>query len=129
MSKKNNNMVKNILIGIVIVSVLVGTGLILYFYLGDTKPKTFYVRDINDATYDCEDKIVNKYGDKLVSKHYDNLSSRFEEQKNQYLIYYRISIKEKENGLPMINDYMAKCVVWEKLGYVSDFRVYEFLKA
>ena len=124
--KKKSSILKNIILGLVALSLLAGTGLVLYFYLGPEKPVAFFVRDLNDASYDCEAKIVSKYDDELVSKYYDNLSSRYEDDKHQYLVYYRISVKEVEDGIPQVKDYMAKCIVWEKLGYVSDFRVYEF---
>ena len=105
---------------------LTATTAILYLTF-DKKSKTaFFVRSINDASYDCEAKIINKYDDDLVSKSFDNISSRYEADRRQYVIYYRISIKERDEDFTVVSDYMAKCIVWERLGYVSDFRVFEY---
>jgi|GEM_PF-3716490 len=89
----------------------------------DYRKVAFFARSINDASYDCEDKIISKYGDRLISKSFDNLSSRYQQDQRQYLIFYRISITETDTKYPAIDDHLVKCVVWERLGYVSDFRI------
>jgi hypothetical protein len=105
---------------------LAGTTTILYYSTSNKGQTAFFARSINDASYDCEAKIVSKYGSELASKSFDNISSRYETNKRQYIIYYRISVKESDEGFTVVNDYMAKCIVWERLGYVSEFRVYKF---
>ncbi len=105
---------------------LAATTAILYLTINQKKKTTFFARSINDASYDCEAKINSKYEGDLVNKNFDNISSRYEPDKRQYTIYYRISVKEKQEDYAVVNDYMAKCVVWERLGYVSDFRVFSY---
>lgn len=88
------------------------------------RPDAFFARSINDAAYDCEDKIKDRFEEQLLSKHYDQYSSRYDADDHQYLIYYRVSVREEDENVPITTDYMAKCVVWERFGYVSEFRVY-----
>ena len=111
---------------VILVAVMGLTLLAVYLTYGERNMKqSFFARDINDATYDCEDKIDAKFKKRLVSKYYDEISSRYEANKNQYVIYYRVSARDIEGEYPMVTDYMAKCIVWEKLGYVSDFQVFD----
>ena len=115
-----------VLILLVIIAV---TALLIYLtYQAPAINQPFFARSINDATYDCEEKINRRFTDKLVHKHFDNLSSRYEADKHQYAIFYRISIEEQKPNQPhsSVNDYMVKCLVWEKLGYVSEFSVFDF---
>ncbi len=130
MNKKISTIKKNQALTILLttlgfVLLLAATTALLFFTFNDNKKQAFYARDINDASYDCEDKIKKRYEEELVSISFDNLSSRYEEEKNQYLIYYRISIREEMGNITTVNDYLAKCIVWERLGYVSDFRIIE----
>lgn len=114
---------------VLIIIGLVAVLSVIIFSVTAFQPKTqssFFARSINDASYDCESKIEKKYGTKLVSKYFDNHSSRYEADRRQYLIYYRITVHELDQKIPTNNDYMAKCTVWERLGYVSEFRVYEY---
>ena len=110
-----------ILVSITLLLVLVAIA--IYFNTAKTAPTAFFARSIDDASYDCEKKINDKFGNKLLSKNYDGLSSRFNSQKHQYLIFYRISVQEIVDNYPTIKDYLAKCMVWEKIGYVSDFTI------
>lgn len=96
----------------------------MFISSASSQKTAFFARSINDASYDCEDKINSYFDDELISKYYDDISSRYEANDHQYIIYYRVSAREMENDFPVIYDYMAKCVVWEKLGYVSSFRAY-----
>jgi hypothetical protein len=108
---------------LVIISIVVTMVSLYLNYRGNQGPAAFFARDINDASYDCEDKINGRFKEQLVSKYYDEISSRYDAKTHQYVIYYRVSAREVENGLPSIKDFMAKCIVWEKLGYVSDFQI------
>ena len=87
--------------------------------------KKFFARSIGGAADSCEEKINDYFGDRLVSKYYDEISSRHDSSRKQYTIYYRISHSTSTDGRPGIENSMAKCVVWESLGYVSDFRVFK----
>lgn len=87
--------------------------------------KTFTARSIGDAANSCEEKVVDYFGDRLVSKYYDEISSRHEVSRKHYTVYYRVSHKEMVDDIPTIEDSMAKCIVWESLGYVSEFRVFK----
>ncbi len=107
--------------------VIIATIVAVYVHQKSKTQTAFFARSINDASYDCEDKIDSRFDEDLVSKYYDEISSRYEANKHQYVIYYRISVRLTENDLPVIKDYMAKCNVWEKLGYVSDFQVLDIL--
>ncbi|ARN75941.1 hypothetical protein [Oceanicoccus sagamiensis] len=122
----NSKTTKVILAISAFIILLAFTTAVLYLTINQKKKTTFFARSINDASYDCEDKITSKYEGDLVSKSFDNISSRYEPDKRQYTIYYRISIKEKDENFSIVNDYMAKCIVWERLGYVSDFRVFTY---
>ena len=119
--KKSTNTIIVAIISIVVVILVIGL-----FYIsssGSNKKTSFYARDINDASYDCEDKIDKEYGDDLVSRHFDEFSSRYNADKRQYAIFYRVNINSEINGYPTITEYMAKCVVWERIGYVSEFSI------
>lgn len=98
--------------------------LIFFSARNNDRSDAFFARSINDAAYDCEDKIKDRFEEQLLSKHYDQYSSRYDADDSQYIIYYRVSVREEEDNIPVTADYMAKCVVWERLGYVSEFRVY-----
>ncbi len=95
----------------------------VYFNAAETEPTAFFARSIDDASYDCEKKIADKYGETLLSKTFDELSSNYNSRKHQYIIFYWISIQEVIDEIPMMKDYLAKCIVWEKIGYVSDFTI------
>jgi hypothetical protein len=115
--------------GLIMLIVVIVTTLIIFITFNAPKgKKIFTARSINDATYDCEDEIIDRFGDKLINKQYDELSSRYNADKHLYAIFYRISINEKKSNQSYneINDYMVKCLVWEKLGYVSEFTVFDF---
>lgn len=97
---------------------------IVFFTLGpEGQPTAFFARSINDASYDCEDKIDSQFDDDLVSKYYDEISSRYEPKRRQYVIYYRVSAYVEEDDVRVVEDFMAKCIVWERVGYVSDFQI------
>lgn len=97
---------------------------VVFFGFGANKQQTaFFARSINDASYDCEDKIDSKFDEDLVSKYYDEISSRYEAKRRQYVIYYRVSAYTEQDGVRVVEDYMAKCIVWERVGYVSDFQI------
>ena len=85
----------------------------------------FFSRDIDSAADSCEESISSYFGERMVSKRYDELSSRYNAQRRLYLIYYRVYSKEVEDDVPEVIEYLAKCTVWETLGYVSDFEVYK----
>jgi len=91
----------------------------------DGKAEYFFARSIDDASYDCEDKIRAQFGKNLINSSYDQISSRYDASKRQYIIYYYLTIAELVDDLPTVRDRMAKCVVWERLGYVSDYTVFE----
>ncbi|MEH6557111.1 MAG: hypothetical protein V7459_14205 [Oceanicoccus sp.] len=121
MSKKSNR--TNIFVGIATSVIVAASFSLLFLTKTSGEPVTFFARSIDDASYDCEDKIVSKYGNRLISKSFDNLSSRYQREERQYLIYYQISIRESNANYPAIDDHLVKCTVWERLGYVSDFRI------
>lgn len=108
-----------------VVILLIATSMAILFLLnkGEKEPQAFFARDINDASYDCEQKIIDQFDEQLVSKYFDDLSSRYLPEKRQYLIYYRVSTRTLENNIPVNNELMVKCTVWERLGYVSDFHI------
>lgn len=95
-------------------------------YRLEIKPQAYFARSINDASYDCEDKIHSHFDENLINAYYDQYSSRYEADDHQYLIYYRVTAQEfDDDDRPGIRSFMVKCVVWEKLGYVSDFQVFD----
>lgn len=108
------------------ISLLIVIAIITFLFISSrsANKNAFFVRNLNDATYDCEEKINNQFGPNLLYKSYDNFSSRYQAKDKQYLIYYRISVKD-EQDFSIINDYIVKCIVWEKLGYVSSFEILE----
>ena len=119
-----NTKTRTYLFSFVGIATLLIVVVLLFVSSRQTEQVAFFARDINDASYDCEDKIASKFGRRLINKYYDDLSSRYQANDKQYLIYYRVSVKDDEQ-LPTTSDYMVKCVVWEKLGYVSDFEVFD----
>ncbi len=121
---KRNRRVLFILLPVLIIAVIVMATLAIK--AKSANKVAFFARSINDASYDCEDKITSKYDDDLISKYYDNFSSRHEVEKRQYIIYYRISVREEIEDRPTIKDYLAKCIVWERIGYVSDFSILDY---
>lgn len=123
--KNSGNTKKTLVTGTIVLIAVVGAMMALYFSYGINKgPDIFFARSINDAAYDCENKIANRFEDDLISKTYDQISSRYEPDRHQYIIYYNISVRSIEDDVTIINDYLSKCIVWEKLGYVSDFQVF-----
>ncbi|MGK0442151.1 MAG: hypothetical protein ACJA0N_001958 [Pseudohongiellaceae bacterium] len=87
--------------------------------------KSFMARSIGDAADSCEEEIIDYFDDRLISKYYDEISSRHEPHRKQYTVYYRVSHAETVDELPTVEHSMAKCVIWESLGYVSEFRVFK----
>jgi hypothetical protein len=49
------------------------------------------VPNIDTAANSCEDRITNEFGKELLHKSYDHGSSRYEENRRRYVIWYRIS--------------------------------------
>lgn len=85
----------------------------------------FFSRDIGSASDSCEDNIKDHFGENLVSAIYDEMSSAYKPQQRRYLIYFRVTAQYTEENIPTIEEWLAKCVVWETLGYVSDFEIYQ----
>lgn len=114
--------IKAALLLLILITSIVAT---VYFYgPGDIK-KRFYARSIGEAADSCEEEIDGHFSKHLISKHYDQISSRYDASRKQYIIFYRISHRKVVDGIPSIEDSMAKCAVWESLGYVSDFSVFK----
>lgn len=126
--QSNDNQQRQRFFGSVILTVLILITMVIIYisYHQEIAPTAFFARSINDASYDCEDKIQSRYKDRLINHYFDQYSSRYDADDHQYIIYYRVSIQDvDDNDRPQIVDLMAKCTVWEKLGYVSDFQVFE----
>ncbi|MEE8059618.1 MAG: hypothetical protein V3T17_17570 [Pseudomonadales bacterium] len=124
--KQQPSNIKSLITSGLIIAFFVGAVGTLYFNFGmPGKQTAFFARSINDASYDCENKIDQKFDEDLVNKYYDGNSSRYDSKQRQYIIYYRVSARYIENDIPMIKDYMAKCIVWERIGYVSDFQIFD----
>ena len=85
--------------------------------------QAFFVRSIGEAADSCEQAVTDNYSGRLISKHFDEISSRYEPNYKQYIVFYRISYTAMEDALPTVKSAIAKCIVWERLGYVSDFSV------
>lgn len=106
--------------------VIITLAIIYISYRQEMAPTAFFARSINDASYDCEAKIQSRFKDRLINRYFDPYSSRYEADDHQYLIYYRVTIQDlDDDGRPQVRELMAKCTVWEKLGYVSDFQVFK----
>lgn len=120
-----NNYKVSLYISIVTLLLIVMAAMVvLVIHSGKKGPEAFFARSINDASYDCEVKIGRHFKSELISKSFDGLSSRYDEQNRQYLIYYNVGIRERvEDGYYVYSDRMVKCIVWERFGYVSDFQV------
>lgn len=117
---------KSTLLALAIILVLCATVAITVVLFGPKEiQKSFLARSIGDAADSCEEKINDHFGERLVSKYYDEISSRHETERKHYTVYYRVSHKTMVDDLPSIEYSMVKCVVWESLGYVSDFRVFK----
>ncbi|MBN4055115.1 hypothetical protein JYU12_00065 [bacterium AH-315-K03] len=123
---KNKKNTRSFLLGLLALLVLMATAMgILIVNSGPLGPVAFFAHSMDEASYDCEDKINKRLKSRLISKHFDNFSSRYDVQKRQYLIFYRLSIRESTDNYSAITERIAKCIVWERLGYVSDFRIME----
>ncbi len=118
---------KTPLIVMALLSVIAVTITIVYLTFGRSsdEPTFTFARSMDDATVDCENKIIDQYDDDIISKYFDQFSSRYDADRRQYIIYYRVHVKEIKDDLPVVNEYMAKCIVWERLGYVSDFSIFK----
>lgn len=86
-------------------------------------PTITTTRDIGMASDVCEDRIISEYKKTLINKNYDDISSRYEPNNKQYIVYYRITLRSLVDDIPTVTAHLAKCIVWEKLGYVSSFEV------
>jgi len=87
--------------------------------------QAFFSRDIASASDSCESDIKDHFGENLISARYDEISSAYKPQQKRYLIYFRVTARYEEDNVPSIEEWLAKCIVWETLGYVSDFEVYQ----
>lgn len=126
MPSSNNQSEKKLTLVILLILSLTIIFIVFYFWnVKEVKPTNFFARDINDASYDCEDKIDQQFGTNLINKTYDEFSSRYDPSRRQYIVYYQLTVSENIKETPVISDLMAKCVVWERVGYVSDFSVFK----
>lgn len=106
--------------------VAITLGAIYLTYYDEIEAPIFFIRSINDASYECEDKIAAHFGSELLSSQFDQYSSRYESNEEQYLIYYRVSTQKLDkNNRSTVHNHMAKCTVWETLGIVSSFQVFD----
>ena len=73
------------------VLIIIATSLSLLFLAKTNEdPNESFIRTVDNASYDCEEEIVSRYGNKLISKSFDNLSSRY--QPSSYTDpYYRVA--------------------------------------
>lgn len=104
----------------IVVTAVASTVIISKTVFGPTITTT---RDIGMASDVCEERIVKDYKKTLINKSYDDISSRYEPSNNQYIVYYRITLRTVTDDTSAITTHLAKCIVWEKLGYVSSFEV------
>ena len=109
----------------VVMVLIVSIGVTVALFGPKEIKKSFFARSIGEAADSCEKEIIDHFDDRLVTKYYDQISSRYEAERKQYIVYYRVSHAELINDMPTIEYSMAKCVVWESLGYVSEFRVFK----
>lgn len=95
-------------------------------YYVSNKKVAFNVPDVDTAANSCEQEVKDAFGKELLHKSYDHGSSRYEENRRRYVIWYRLTIRRLDSeGIAVVQDKMAKCEVWEFLGYVSSFEVYD----
>lgn len=125
-SKPNQSTLTMIYNLIFLMAIVISAWLLYITYDPTARLKPFFARSINDATYNCEDRINDRFKDDLISKNFDNLSSRYNADNRQYAIFYRITVREHKRDFSILKDYMVKCTVWETLGYVSEFTVFDF---
>ena len=119
--KKSNSKTTKIIATIIIMALCTTLAITIALFGPKEVKQAFFVRSIGEAADSCEQEVVNNYGERLISKHYDEISSRYEPNYKQYTVFYRISFTTMENNLPTVQSAMVKCIVWERLGYVSDF--------
>ena len=126
-NNKPNQSTLAMIYNLIFLIVIIASAWLLYLtYDPSATQKPFFARSISDATYNCEDRIIGRYEEDLISKQFDNLSSRYNANSRQYAIFYRITVREHKRDFSILKDYMVKCVVWETLGYVSEFSVFDF---
>ena len=124
----SSNPRRKLIISISLVLVIIITVVVTYLTYSlsmGSGQKAFYARSMDDASYDCEAKIIDRFDERLINKHFDQYSSRYDANKRQYLIYYRVTASDNGEDVPTLKEHMVKCVVWERLGYVSDFSVFD----
>jgi hypothetical protein len=86
----------------------------------------FNVATVDAAANSCENYIDDQFGQDIIHKAYDHGSSRYEPNSRRYIIWYRISTRTPdEDGVMTVKDLLAKCEIWEFLGYVSNFESYD----
>lgn len=87
--------------------------------------KNFFSRSLGDAANSCEEEIHSHFKKRIINISYDNMSSRYVPEFKQYIVYYRVNHTETVDDLPTVTETMVKCIVWESLGYVSNFDTFK----
>lgn len=125
--QSKNSTLRSAINALVLMCVIAATlGTIYLTYYQNPESATFFARSMNDASYDCEDKIRDRFSSSLISANFDQYSSRYDADDGEYIIYYQVTAQQiDKHDIPTIQNYMAKCTVWETLGYVSSFQVFD----
>lgn len=111
-----------LIVGLVVIA-LSSSAVTFLISKGVGSNKVTTARDIGMASDSCEERISDEFEDTLINQHYDDISSRYEPAKRQYIVYYRVTSSTIVDELPTVKTQLAKCVIWERLGYVSSFEV------
>ena len=107
-------------LGLVVVISVIGT---VFISNNVNRSAVETMRDIGMASDACEERINDEFEATVISKSYDDISSRYELEKRQYVVYYRVTSRDATEEIDTIKTQLAKCIIEERRGYITSFEV------
>ena len=124
-SKESSNRTQLIIIIVFTVLVFLSIGITSFTVIqlqasGSGDGSSYRSVTMTDAYLDCENRLKSQLGTKLKSYGADNLSTRYNQKKERFLIFFRAQVKEVGSA-GMVDNYIT-CEV-SKSGRIQSFFV------
>lgn len=96
-----------ILVSVIITASVIYLKIPIFGQSGEGRERSGAYYQLGQALPLCEQKLIDMHGDSIYTKTFDNLSSRYDMARNVNLIFFRLSLKRRQEVL----EYQAICTV------------------
>ena len=96
-----------VLISVTITASVIYLKIPLFGQSGDGRERSGAYFQLGQALPVCEQKLIDTHGESIYTKTFDNLSSRYDISRNVNLVFFRLSLKKRQDIL----EYHVVCTV------------------